>query len=294
MTALCRCGCGREVQRRCVYASRACANRATGETLRRRASEVGERPIAWACGGGVDSTAIAALICKGELPAPDYAWIVDVGYEPHTTWDYVERVLKPNLAEHGVILHVLKTADYTNNELIRDGFITIPAYRRAGGAIQKLHTHCSAGWKARVAEKWLRNQGVTAVEQWIGVSAEETRRVRPSRRAWVRLVYPLVERDMTRADCIHLIGAMGWPLPERTSCYLCPHRSIGDWRRLAARNGEDFQRAVEAERAIQKTHPDVFLHPSGRPLNAAVNGCRQSSSVAAPPKGCEEGLFSCS
>jgi hypothetical protein len=144
MTTFCRCGCGREVQRRCVFASRACANRATGEIPRRRAADVEKRQIAWACGAGVDSTAIAALICKGELPPPDFAWIVDVGYEPRTTWDYVARVLQPKLAERGVALHVLKTVNYASNDLVREGFVTVPAYRRAGGAIQKLHTHCSA------------------------------------------------------------------------------------------------------------------------------------------------------
>ena len=277
-----------------MFASRACANKATGETLRRKAAEDERRPIAWACGGGVDSTAIAALIYRGDLPPPDYAWIVDVGYEPHTTWNYVERVLQPKLAERGVTLHVIRTVDYVDNDLIQNGFVKIPAYRRLpGGVIQKLHTHCSAGWKARVAERWLREQGVKRIEQWIGIAADESRRVRSSRRAWVRLRYPLVELGLTRADCSHLIGATGWPLPERTSCYLCPHRSIGDWRRLAARNAEDFQKAMDVERAIQKTNPDVFLHPHARPLNAAVNGCRQRADAGTRSKACQPGLYSC-
>lgn len=292
---ICKCGCGRTVERRgAVFASRTCANRKTGQTLHRRANAAGPRPIAWACGGGVDSTAIAVLIWKGELPPPDYAWIVDVGYEPRTTWDYVERVLQPKLAERGVTLHVIKTSDYTQNDLISGGFVTIPAYRKPGpGAdISKLHTHCSSGWKARVAERWLRDQGVIAIEQWLGIAADEERRARPSRVAWIKMRYPLVERGMTRADCAHLIGSERWPLPERTSCYLCPQRSVGDWRRLAARNPGDFAKAVEAERQIQETHPDVYLHQSGQPLNVAVNGCRQAGTPDAR-KGCEEGLFSC-
>jgi hypothetical protein len=286
---LCRCGCGLPVLRRgAIFASRACANRQTGRILRerandRRANDTGSRPIAWACGGGVDSTAIAVLICQKELPPPDYAWIVDVGYEPRTTWDYVERVLQPKLAEVGVTLHVLKTSDYTNNDLVRGGFPTIPAYRRAeSGTIQKLHVHCSNEWKALVARRWLRAQGVTACEQWIGISADETRRVRESDRAWIRIRYPLIGRGLTRSDCMYLIGQAGWPQPERTSCYLCPHRSQGDWRRLAARNPADFSRAVEAEREMQKTHPDVFLHRSDVALNAAVNGCRQAGEPNAP------------
>lgn len=277
-----------------VYCSRECSNKTTGPKLSARANTDEQRPIAWACGAGVDSTAIAVLICQGKLPKPTYAWIVDVGYEPKTTWAYVADVLQPKLSEVGVTLHILKTTDYTQNDLVRDGHATIPAYRKKeDGSIQKFHTHCSNGWKARVAERWLRQQGAVAIEQWVGISAEERKRIRTSEKAWVRLRYPLVERGMTRNDCIYLIGQAGWPLPERTSCYLCPHRSLGDWRRLAARNFEDFQRAVDAEKVIQITNPDVFLHSSGKPLDVAVNGCA-SAGEKDSPSGCEVGLFSCS
>lgn len=280
--------------RRRRYCSRTCSNRTTGPALAAKANDDGPRPIAWACGGGVDSTAIAVLICQGELPPPDYAWIVDVGYEPSTTWDYVANVLQPRLAAVGVTLQILRSSDYTQTDLVRGGYPTIPAYRKlADGRIQKLHTHCSSGWKERVAQRWLRDQGVKAVEQWVGIAAEETRRVRESSHAWVRLRYPLIERGMTRADCVYLIGQAGWPLPERTSCWLCPHRSQGDWRRLAARNPSDFARAVEAERLIQATNPDVYLHRSGKPLAVAVNGCMQAGERDAP-QGCAAGAFSCS
>lgn len=289
-------GCGQTFvpkRKESQYCSRTCSNKRTGKSISARARDEGERPIAWACGGGVDSTAIAVLICQGELPPPDYAWIVDVGYEPQSTWDYVHNVLQPNLANVGVTLHILRTTDYTHNDLVRLGYPTIPAYRkREDGSIQKLHTHCSNGWKARVAERWLRSQGVKAIEQWVGIAAEETRRIRESDKAWVRLRYPLVERGLSRADCLYLIGQAGWPMPERSSCYLCPHRSQGDWRRLAARNYEDFRRAVEAEKVIQKTNPDIYLHRSGLPLDVAVNGCMRAGEADAPI-GCEPGLFSC-
>lgn len=294
--AICR-GCGNSFtppRRETVYCSRVCSNKTTGPKLSARANTDEQRPIAWACGAGVDSTAIAVLICQGKLPKPSYAWIVDVGYEPKTTWQYVADVLQPKLAEVGVTLHILKTTDYTHNDLVRNGHASIPAYRKKeDGTIQKFHTHCSKGWKASVAENWLRQQGAVAVEQWVGISAEERKRIRASEKAWVRLRYPLVELGMTRPDCIYLIGQAGWPLPERTSCYLCPHRSIGDWRRLADRNPEDFQRAVDAEKVIQITQPDVFLHSYGKPLDIAVLADARTKEADGRST-CEPGLFSCS
>lgn len=273
------CGwCGQRVQvthRRRRFCSRDCSNAATGQRLATRALDTGlPRKIVWSCGGGVDSTAVAVLIWQRELPPPDYALMIDVGYEPQTTWNYARDVLTPKLAEVGVKLTILRTRDYSDNELIKDGHVVIPAYRlQPDGTTSKLHTHCSSPWKARVAKRWLRAQGVKQCEQWLGIAADEQRRAVPDQHAWVRTRWPLIERGLTRADCIYLIGQAGWPMPERTSCYMCPHRSEGDWRRLVARSPQDFKRACEIEEAIQQTHPDVYLHRSGKPLRIAVNAC---------------------
>ncbi len=292
---VCR-GCGNTFQdphRRRKFCSRVCSNRKTGEALRQIAHQDGERAIAWACGGGVDSTAIAVLIWQKRLPPPQYAWIVDVGYEPQTTWDYVNSILKPRLAEADVNLQVLSTLDYTDNQLVKDGKCVLPAYRRReDGSIIRLDTHCSERWKAQVARRWLRNQQVGKVEQWVGISADEDRRVKVSNRAWLTFRYPLVEFGLTRADCAFLIGSVGWPMPERTSCYLCPQRSEVDWRRLVMRSPEDFKRAVAAEELIEQSCADTYLHRSCKPLSVAVNGC-PSLVGGVVPQGCQSTFSSC-
>jgi len=266
----------RATHRRRKYCSRGCANTATGSRLEARAGSDHGRAVVWSCGGGVDSTAIAVLICQGRLPKPDYAIMVDVGYEPETTWTYARTVLTPRLAAVGVALMILRTRDYTDNDIVKQGHLVIPAHRRnTDGTTTKLHTHCSGPWKAHVAKRWLRAQGVRACEQWIGIAADETRRAVADRHKWVKLRWPLIELGMTRADCIYLIGTAGWPLPDRTSCWMCPQRSIGDWRRLVARSPEDFERAIRLERAIQAEFPNVYLHHSCEPIEVAVNGCVQ-------------------
>jgi hypothetical protein len=288
---VCACGCGAEVNGRGIYASRACSNRRTAAAMKVRAREDGPRPIGWACGGGVDSTAIAVLICQGHLPKPQFAWIVDVGYEPQTTWDHVHQVLQPKLAAAGVTLRVLRTLDHTDNLLVKHGHVTIPAYmRRPDGSLQKLLSRCSGPWKSRVAQRWLRSQGVEQIEQWIGIAADESQRVKASEKAWIRYRYPLVEMGLHRQDCVYLIGQAGWPMPERTSCWLCPHRSSGDWRRLRARSPDDFQRAVDVEQELQRTHPGVCLHRSGLALEDAVETMRLRWDEH---DSCGVGLFAC-
>jgi hypothetical protein len=205
--------------------------------------------------------------------------MVDVGYEPETTWDYARTVLAPKLAEAGVLITILKTVDHGDNVLVKNDHLVIPAYRRkADGTIAKLGTRCSGPWKARVTKRWLRARGVRACEQWIGIAADETQRAKPDQNKWVRLRWPLIERGLDRAACVDLITSAGWPVPERTSCWMCPHRTTGDWRRLAARAPGDFQRAVRLELSLQRQFPDTFLHRSAVPLEVAVNGCEQHPS----------------
>ncbi|MDF1516257.1 MAG: hypothetical protein P1S60_20775, partial [Anaerolineae bacterium] len=46
-------------------------------------------------GGGVQSTAIAAMIVRGDIPKPDLTVIIDTEREKSTTWEYLEAVTAP-------------------------------------------------------------------------------------------------------------------------------------------------------------------------------------------------------
>lgn len=254
-----------------VYCSIACSNKATSQAREDKLYD--EQPtIVWSCGGGVDSTAIAALICEGRLPKPHLSLMIDVGYEPRSTWEQAA-FLQEKLSGVGVALNIIRTVDYTNNDLVRDGWIVVPAYRRMDGTRpSKLHTRCSGRWKLEVAKKWMREQGVKRAANWVGIAADEARRVRPSRHKWLDTQYPLVSMGMTREDCIHLIASTGWPMPPRTSCYLCPNRTQREWSVLAADEPDDFNKACEAERELQRADATVYLHPSCIPLREWVEG----------------------
>jgi 3'-phosphoadenosine 5'-phosphosulfate sulfotransferase (PAPS reductase)/FAD synthetase len=238
----------------------------------------------WSCGGGVDSTAIACLIVAGRLPRPDLAVMVDVGYERASTWRHVREVIQPRLAKVGVELVVLRAANYTDLALVdRRGFVVLPAHRRLqDGKVSKLHTHCNEAWKVAVTRRWLRAQGVQRAEQWLGIAADEAGRARTSRLQWMTLRHPLIELGLTRADCVYLLGQCGWPMPPRTSCWLCPNQTNAEWLRMAHEEPQEFAKACEAERQIQRTHPDVWLHHSCLPLAEWARRQMAPSPVQAP------------
>ena len=137
----------------------------------------------WSSGGGVQSTAIAAMIVRGELEKPDLAVISDTERECSTTWEYLEDWVIPALAIVGVTMHRVRKSEFATVDLWRNGDLLIPAFTTANGRVGKLPTFCSNEWKSRVVERWAtRVHGVTAATLWIGFSADE------EWRAWRRKI----------------------------------------------------------------------------------------------------------
>jgi hypothetical protein len=226
--------------------------------------------IVWSCGGGVQSTAIAALICSGKLPKPDYAIMVDVGRERQSTWEYVYNHLIPKLNEVGVELIILKTTDYTNIELFsKNGCFLLPAHRETDNGRVKMTTMCNETWKVRVARRFLKEQGVEAFTNWIGISKDEARRARQSDKQSIKFVYPLIDLNMSRYGCITLINKLGWKIPPHTACWCCPNATNDEWFDLKMNYPDDWAKAVELEREVREKDPGIFFHCSMMPLDKA-------------------------
>ena len=224
----------------------------------------------WSSGGGVQSTAIAAMICAGKLPKPDLAVIADTGREYTPVFEYINAVVIPALWRSGVELHIaphsLATVDLWSG---KDGdTLVIPAFTDQAGQRGKLPKYCSQEWKTRVVQRFCRQHGITDADQWIGFTIDEMERMRVYREgaSWQH-VYPLIDARMTRGDCLALIERMGWPPPPRSACWMCPFRSDDEWRLMLDESPGDFQLAVDFERAAQKRDPNVFLHRSCKPLD---------------------------
>jgi len=231
-------------------------------------NEIGGIDQVWACGGGVQSVAIAALIYTGKLPKPNHSWIVDVGHEKSSTFEYVKEILQPKLLEVGVELHIIKTLDYADNLFFGNkNAMKLPLYLIENGIVKKLSTRCSNSWKTRISNKWLKSKGVKRCDKWLGISIDEKQRVASSRLKWNVNKYPLVDMGITRSDCIDLIARMGWPKPDHSFCYICPNQSDMQWQQTKENYPDDFRKAVEAEKEIRGVNPNMFLHRSCNPLD---------------------------
>jgi hypothetical protein len=224
----------------------------------------------WASGGGVQSAAIAALICRGRL-RPDLCIIVDTEREQSTTWAYMDTVVSPALAKVGVTLHRVRKSEFERRDLYggKDSdTLLVPAFTTHSGEIGKLSNYCSSYWKREVIKRWANSQGVKAADVWLGISVDEMNRVQVERSGKWANRYPLIEARMNRGDCISLVTSMGWPTPPRSSCWHCPNHTQDEWRAIRQRPA-DWQAAVKLDRELRGTDPNVFLHSDCVPLDEA-------------------------
>ena len=176
----------------------------------------------------------------------------------------------------GVDLHIIDSREYTTVEIINKHGVTIPAYtRNKKGEVIKFKTRCSNGWKLTPAIKWLKEKGVKRMKNMVGIAVEERRRVKQSPVKWITYDYPLVRMNLSRRDCKKIITTANWPMPERSSCVMCPNKTDNEWLDIKEKYGGgtnkkmggDFERAVMVEREMHKTEPNVYLHSSCVPLD---------------------------
>jgi hypothetical protein len=125
---------------------------------------------------------------------------------------------------------------------------------------------------------WMECQSDALVIAMIGISWDEALRMKPALRPWIRNYYPFVERKITRHSCLLWMEKRGFPRPPRSACVFCPYHSDVEWLRLKTEEPQEFQRAVEFERAYQAAKSATvsrkgfipFLHDSRQNLDTVV------------------------
>jgi hypothetical protein len=248
------------------------------------------RTQVWSDGGGTQSCYIATLICKGDLPKPDIAVMVDTEREKPETFEYHEKYVIPALNAVGVTLNIIKKSDYATVDLTSKNGKTIllPAFTNQSGEIGKLPTYCSGEWKRDAISRYLRERGVKQSDMWMGFSLDEMRRVKRDRKQWLRKLYPLIELRKTRSACIAGVIDFGWPRPPRSACWMCPNQCHSEWKDMRESRPEDFALAVAFERdELHSRDSQMFLHESCVPLGQVDWDARMPSAFE---PGCESGL----
>ncbi len=229
-------------------------------------------------GAGVQSSTMALMATHGEItPMPKCAIFADTQDEPQSVYvwlDWLEkqlpfpvhRVTAGRLSEYVLKLRPRKDGNGLNS------WGGVPAFTVDSGMLPR---QCTRDFKVVPLEREIRRIGGRAmVTSWIGISLDEVHRMKPSRGKTIMNRWPLIEKRISRHDCLRWMNEHSYPVPPRSACVFCPYHSDREWRRLRDDEPEAFKSAVEFERSFRdtksKTHTSKrlpFLHRLLVPLD---------------------------
>ncbi len=125
----------------------------------------------------------------------------------------------------------------------------------------------------------------------IGISTEESHRVKLDVRKGIESRFPLIEYEIDREECKKIILDHGLPLPIKSGCWFCPYQPVGEWRRLRRVHPDLFCKAVRLENQAIEARAErgkAPLYLSNRPLGMLVHENQDElfAEFAPPPCNC--------
>ena len=242
-------------------------------------------------GAGVQSTVLALMADRGEhgLPKPDVAVFANTGWEPPHVYEHLDWL------ESQLSFEVVRVENGNLRENIMKGvspegrpYLTIPAFLvNPDGSNALARRQCTSQYKIKPIHDYLRQRlGLkygrrapidTFAEIWMGISADEAVRAKPSREEWIDSKFPLVELGLSRG---YLLNWFHEHYPDRylprSSCIGCPYHTNAEWKWLRDHDPNSFEDAVAVDHALRNNpvvkngisrEGSAYLHRFRRPLS---------------------------
>ena len=232
-------------------------------------------------GAGVQSSVMALMAAKGEMQMPDAAIFADTGWEPEGVYQHLDWIeSQVSYPVHRVSVGNIRKDSVDSINTTGQRFASIPFYLSNGGLLRR---QCTMEYKIEPIRKKIREllgvgfrqrvpQG-TKVTQAIGISTDEATRMKPARDKWIENVWPLIEKRMSRQDCMNWFERE-YPgrVLSKSACIGCPYRDDKGWREMKINDPKSFADAVEFDKSVRtggssRVNHDMFLHRSLKPLD---------------------------
>lgn len=224
-------------------------------------------------GAGVQSSTLALMIARGEIPPVDAAIFSDTGWEPRAVYEWLAWLqTQLPFPVHHVSAGNIRADALAKVNSTGQRFASIPWFTLSkGGKTGMGRRQCTAEYKLRPLQRkvvdLLGGRPKGGCEMLVGISLDEAWRMKPSRVQYITNTFPLIDRGMTRQACLKWMEDRQYPRPPKSSCIGCPFHSDEQWRALTP---EEFADAVEVDRAI-RNQPGMrhqqFMHASRMPLD---------------------------
>lgn len=231
-------------------------------------------------GAGVQSSTLALMIAHGEVPMVDGAIFADTQWEPVAVYRWLEWLEQQlPFPVHRVTAGSIRADILSKSNTTGGRFASIPWHMRMpDGTASMGRRQCTSEYKLKPLLKAKRmllgyqprkRIPVGSCETLIGISTDETSRMKDSREVWNRNVFPLVDLGMSRNDCLSWMQRHGYPQPPKSSCIGCPFHSKEEWRRIKA-DPVAWADALEIDEVIREPvrgmRGQQFMHRSLLPL----------------------------
>jgi len=227
-------------------------------------------------GWGVQSFTLAAMVALGELPPIDYAIHADTGWERSETYTFAER-WTPWLEERGIKIITVQVPSSIRD--MSDSSVTPSLFTVGPLGRGMLRRTCTDRWKIRPMRTWLRGelsrrgimQSRGVVKKWIGITLDEANRMPISSVRYIVIHRPFLEmlpQMYTRQMCINWLQDHDLEVPVKSACIICPYHNFWTWREIQLADNGDWQRAIDADRAIRDKRPNYkcYLCSDRKPL----------------------------
>jgi len=234
-------------------------------------------------GAGVQSTTILLMMIEGELEKPDHVIFADTQWEPNEVYEHLKE-LEALMQQHRIPFHKVTEGNIRQDALNpgkRSASMPLHTYNKDGskGMVRR---QCTNEYKIKPLLKKQRElvglgKGARSKEHLattiIGISYDESQRMRDPAFSWLRNEYPLVDRKITREACLQWCANHGHKTPPRSACIGCPFKSQNEWRKLHDTMPVEWADAVEFDRELRGLNKstrfkgDLYLHSQVKPLD---------------------------
>jgi len=193
-------------------------------------------------GAGVNSTAILALIYLGKLKYDDLKIVfADTGCEKPATYCHINNMQK--LFNIDVVKSNLGNMyDYCFDKKV------VPL---------RMFRWCTDKFKIRPINKWVKDNNLDDATKIIGFCAGEENRLKYNENE----EYPLFDMGIDKNGCKKIISEVGWSMPPKSGCYICPFQKKMEWIAMMKNDKELWNKSIALEENTKNN-----MNITGKPL----------------------------
>jgi len=239
----------------------------------------------------VQSSTLALMIQHKEIPMVDAAIFADTKGEPQAVYNHLDWLIKQlSYPVHRVSWRNLKQdildASQGNYKAFTAPFFTLNSKTGKKGMLMR---QCTGDYKIKpIIQKVRELLGLKRgekrkkgmqVEMIIGISIDEVSRMKPNKLKYIKNIYPLIEKKISRTKCKEWMVKNGYPIPPRSACTFCPFHNNEEWR-IVKSVKEEWNDVVKMDLAIRSQerfknknigkaviNDELYLHRSCKPIS---------------------------